>query len=82
MKWRYSVKIGKKSTWSAGVAIAFSTMLIATGCASDTESAAGDGNPAETPSFTKGILKSLSKSGRKKVSLLFFFIDILPQEYR
>jgi ABC-type nitrate/sulfonate/bicarbonate transport system substrate-binding protein len=47
MKWRYSVKIGKKSTWSAGVAIAFSTMLIATGCASDTESAAGDGKALE-----------------------------------
>jgi hypothetical protein len=46
------------------------------------KSAAGDGNPAETPSLTKGILKSLSKLGRKKVSLLFFFIDILPQEYR
>jgi ABC-type nitrate/sulfonate/bicarbonate transport system substrate-binding protein len=41
------VKTGKKSSWSAGVAIAFSTMLIVTGCASDTESAAGDGKALE-----------------------------------
>lgn len=37
------MKLGKKSSWSAGVAIAFSTLLVATGCATGGSDSAGEG---------------------------------------
>jgi NitT/TauT family transport system substrate-binding protein len=47
MKWRDTLKLVKKSSWKAGVAIAFSAMLVVTGCASGAETTDGAGEEKE-----------------------------------